>query len=635
MTDVTMHRGDSSEFDSELLTIDEFVLHLQGASSARVDAGPTSAVVSTDQAVTADLDDAPSAIDEFIRHLERRPLSRVRPYQRVCQGRDRVAIAALMVCWSACVVSFWIWWLQPVHQVSVGRSIVVAGLLLYMTVLLPALPVLYLIRIRRVNPALPVPRLRVAFLVTKAPSEPWDLVRKTLMAMKEQSYPYPYDVWLCDEAPSEVTIAWCVEHDVHLSTRDGVAEYHRKTWPRRTKCKEGNLAYFYDHWGYERYDVVAQLDADHVPTFDYLEAMVQPFRFERVGYVAAPNICDANAAESWAARGRLHKDALLHGASQAGCNEGFAPICHGSHYAVRTSALRGIGGIGPELAEDFTTTFLLTSAGWEGAFALDAEAHGEGPPTFASLLVQEFQWSQSLTLVSLRMYFKYFRRLPWRLRARFGLVLLYYPMLAITTMAGLLLAPIAVVTGKPWMNVNYFEFIGRWILLSIPLLLATTLLRRRKALRPVDAKILSWEGWLFSFARWPSVAKGVCSGLKDCLVPRPRTIKVTPKGDRELEGLSVRLLAPYFVVCAIALGAVWARSAKPSIRYYVILCLLSAGVYLLVAGAVALLHAIEIRRSTEAGWSDALGTIRGGLLVVFAMDVAWVFTVVTVVPKLF
>ena len=124
-----------------------------------------------------------------------------------------------MVCWSVCVVNFWIWWLEPVHQVSVGRTLVVAALLLYLTVLLPSLPVLYLIRARRINPALPVPRLRVAFLVTKAPSEPWDLVRKTLMAMKEQSYPYPYDAWLCDEAPSDVTIAWCAHSLVDARRR--------------------------------------------------------------------------------------------------------------------------------------------------------------------------------------------------------------------------------------------------------------------------------------------------------------------------------------------------------------------------------------------------------------------------------
>jgi cellulose synthase/poly-beta-1,6-N-acetylglucosamine synthase-like glycosyltransferase len=363
------------------------------------------------------------------------PATVARTFEPVCRGRQRVVIALLMVAWALLLVSFWTWWLEPVHLVSVTRSVITGSLLFYVTVLLPALPVLFLLRLRRVNPDLPLPHLRVALVVTKAPSEPWELVRTTLLAMKKQTTTFSYDIWLCDEDPSEATRQWCSAEDVRISSRHGVEEYHNATWPRRTKCKEGNLAYFYDHWGYDEYDVVVQLDADHVPEPGYLTAMVQPFHNERIGYVAAPSICDSNASESWAARGRLHKEASLHGPSQAGCNEGFAPVCIGSHYAVRTDALREIGGIGPELAEDFTTSFLMNTGGWHGAFALEAEAHGGGPPTFAAMLVQEFQWSQSLTVVGLRMYRQNFRRLPWRLRLRFGMSLLYYPMLALTTMS--------------------------------------------------------------------------------------------------------------------------------------------------------------------------------------------------------
>jgi cellulose synthase/poly-beta-1,6-N-acetylglucosamine synthase-like glycosyltransferase len=428
---------------------------------------------------------------------------------------------------------------------------------------------------------------------------------------------------------------WCDEHQTRLSTRRGIDEYHRSSWPRRTKCKEGNLAYFYDHWGYDEYDVVAQLDADHVPEPGYLESMVRPFQFERVGYVAAPSICDSNAADSWAARGRLYKEAPLHGPLQAGCNQGFAPVCIGSHYAVRASALREIGGIGPELAEDFTTSFLMNSAGWEGAFALDAEAHGEGPSTFSAFLVQEFQWSQSLTVVGLRMYFEHFKHLTWRLRLRFGMALLYYPMLAITTVAALLLAPIAVVTGVPWMNVNYFGFLGRWLLIALPLVLAMLLLRRRGVLRPTTAKIFSWEAWLFAFARWPYVAWGVCSGVMERIKSSPRTIKVTPKGERALEVLPVRLILPYLAVCTVALGAVWGRSARPAIHFYVVLCLLTAGSYLLVAGAVTMLHAVEAQRTAKVGWTEVVPAVRICSLAVIAVFAFWAITVGVVVPRLF
>ena len=200
-------------------------------------------------------------------------------------------------------------------------------------------------------------------IVTKAPSEPWPLVRTTLEAMLQQDFPHAYDVWLADERLTEEVIDWCAAHDVRMSTREGVAEYHNATWPRRTKCKEGNLAFFYDNWGYRDYDVVAQLDADHVPEPDYLRRMVAPFANPRVGYVAAPSICDRNADSSWSARGRLYTEAVLHGSTQSGANAGYAPSCIGSHYAVRTAALKQVGGLGPELAEDFSTTLILSSMG--------------------------------------------------------------------------------------------------------------------------------------------------------------------------------------------------------------------------------------------------------------------------------
>jgi cellulose synthase (UDP-forming) len=84
----------------------------------------------------------------------------------------------------------------------------------------------------------------------------------TLLAMLSQRFDAPYDVWLCDEAPSEEVLTWCRGRGVRVSTRRGQPEYHRAQWPGRTKCKEGNLAFFYDRFGYRDYDVVAQLDCD-------------------------------------------------------------------------------------------------------------------------------------------------------------------------------------------------------------------------------------------------------------------------------------------------------------------------------------------------------------------------------------
>jgi cellulose synthase/poly-beta-1,6-N-acetylglucosamine synthase-like glycosyltransferase len=425
--------------------------------------------------------------------------------------------------------------------------------------------------------------------------------------MLDQHYPHPFDVWLCDESPTDEIRIWCDDNSVGVATRFEVSDYHRTTWPRRTRCKEGNLAYFYDQIGYWDYDVVAQLDCDHVPEPGYLAEMVRPFADEAIGYVAAPSVCDSNAELSWAARGRLHREATFHGPAQLGHSAGLAPACIGSHYAVRTQALRSIGGIGPELAEDFSTSFLLNSAGWHGAFAIDAEAHGDGPLTFSAMLVQEFQWSRSLTTVLLDLVPRHLPRLPWTLRLRFLYALSYYVLLAVTTVAGMALAPIAAVTGTPWIHVNYVEFLLRWWSISVWVLALALLLRHRGLLRPRRAPILSWENNLYCLTRWPLIAWGVTAAVIQRIRPRQITFKVTPKSALGLEPLPLRLTLPYLTTNVLLAAAALFAETWTLAAGYAFLCLLGSTTYAVVALLVPLLHAGETARAAGVRLRTAVG----------------------------
>ncbi|MEU6259905.1 glycosyltransferase [Streptomyces sp. NPDC047043] len=554
------------------------------------------------------------------RALEPRPGDWVPRLRRT----DRITVALLAACWAAALVCFWEWWLREEHRVGWLGFAVNSALLLYLS-LLPLYFVVAVLRLRTLSPEIEVSPLRTAFVVTRAPSEPWKVARTTLSAMLHQDFPHSYDVWLCDEDPDQEILDWCAANGVRVSCRRGVASYHRDVWPRRTRCKEGNLAHFYDHWGYRDYDVVAQLDVDHVPHPRYLAEMVRPFADPAIGYVAAPSVCDANARTSWSARGRLHREATFHGPMQLGHSDGLAPLCIGSHYAVRTRALRDIGGLGPELAEDFSTTFLLNSAGWHGAFAIDAEAHGDGPITFAAMVTQEFQWSRSLVVMLLGMLPKHLRRMPGRLRLRFASALSYYPLLALTTTCGLLLPPVAAVTGIPWVDVDYLSFLGHFWAMSFFLVLLTMLLRRRGLLRPVDAPVLSWEGWLFALARWPYVACGAAVALMQRLRPKNVVFKVTPKSRDGMEPLPLRLMLPYLLITVVLSGsAVVGELTGPAVGY-VFLCLLGSLSYALVTLAVGTLHIRETARSAGVGVHRALRTaalpLTAGLLAL--VPLAW------------
>lgn len=554
--------------------------------------------------------------------------------------RSRIVVGLLTLGWVVGFVAFWGWWLQPEHRVGWFGLTVNSALLFYLSYL-PSYFLIAANRQRGVNPGLVVPEVRTAFVVTRAPSEPWPVAVATIEAMLAQKYPHPYDTWLCDEKPSVQVLAWCHDRGVRVSTRHGVAAYHRAEWPRRTKCKEGNLAYFYDRWGYRKYDVVAQLDVDHVPSPTYLEEMVRPFADPAIGYVAAPSMCDTNQAASWAARGRLHKEGTFHGPFQTGHHDGLAPLCIGSHYAVRTRALQDVGGVGPELAEDFSTTFLLNSAGWQGAFAHRAEAHGEGPHTFPAMLTQEFQWSRSLVTLLYEMLPKHLGRMPWRLRLRFMFALSYYPLLALTTVVGVALAPLAVITRTPWVNVDLVEFLLRWWAVSVWLVLITLWLKRHSLLRPTGVPVISWENWLYSLVRWPYIVRGVAAATMQQLRPRPVGFRVTPKTRDGLERLPGYLLTP-FVAITLVLSTVALYGQLTGVQArggYIFLCLLGATGYAAVSVAVPLLHAREAAREAGVPLARALAATAAvpaavGAATFVPLVVAFVMFVPDIVPLL-
>ncbi len=429
----------------------------------------------------------------------------------VMSPTQRRLYVALLTGWLAAIAYLWLWWFKIDHILS-WTDLTLVSLLLGWQTLLPAYYFYFVYQMKRPNPRIAIPNAwRVAMVVTKAPSEPWSVVQETLEAMLAQEL--PHDNWLADEDPAEEAIAWCHKHGVQISSRKGVAEYHRSTWPRRTRCKEGNLAYFYDYYGYERYDIVVQLDADHIPEPGYLEAMVRPFVDLGVGYVAAPSICDANAGESWVVNARAFIEASLHGSLQAGYTNGWAPLCIGSHYAVRTSALQDIGGLGPELAEDHSTTLMMNTHGWRGVFAIDAIAHGQGPACFSDFLVQEFQWARSLTTLLFTVTPKCWPYLSTRLKFQFAFAQMWYPIYAMSLAVGLTLPLIALVRDVPWLNMSYVDFLGRSLIVDLAALIIIFWISRNAWLRPVNAKVISWETILFQLVRWPWVLAGVINAI--------------------------------------------------------------------------------------------------------------------------
>lgn len=526
------------------------------------------------------------------RRARNRSAQAVLQMEAVFTGWKRVEYLMGAALWAAALLYFWRWWLEPSNHIYLLGSILVTAILAWVT-LLPAYFIVLFFRARRPSGPLRLPAgSRVAMVVTKAPSEPFEIVAATLRAMLAQEV--PHDTWLADEDPSAETLAWCSQNGVLVSTRKGRTEYHRKVWPRRTRCKEGNLAFFYDQYGYDRYDFVVQLDADHVPAPGYLFQMLRPFAAPAVGYVSAPSICSSNAAQSWSARGRLYAEASMHGSLQAGYNNGFAPLCIGSHYAVRTRAVREIGGLGPELAEDHSTTLMMNSYGWRGVHALDAIAYGDGPQTFADLVTQEFQWSRSLMMILLQYSPKLVRTLPLRLKFQFLFSQFWYPLFSLFMALMFALPIIALVVGENFVAVTYPDFLSHYLPQAVLLIVLAYRWRSSGTFRPYDAKVLSFEMTLFLFARWPWALAGTLAALRDWSTGSFVDFRVTPKGSSDVDPLPLRVLAPYGVLAVLSiLPVLLIPDASDSSRGFYIFAIVNAAIYTVLLLVIVVQHARE------------------------------------------
>jgi cellulose synthase (UDP-forming) len=516
----------------------------------------------------------------------------------VLNRKQKRQLDILIVLWGITMGIFAQWWFQPSHIANpwlfAFNTFVIAW-----GIVMPAYYFYFLRRMKKPNPGLPIPAdWRVAMVVTRAPSEPFAMAQRTLLAMKAQDV--PHDTWLADEDPSPEILAWCQEHGIKVSTRRGVADYHRLTWPRRTKCKEGNLAYFYDHYGYDNYDFVSQLDADHVPAPGYLRQMLLPFWDPKVGYVSAPSMCDLNAKKSWAARGRLFLESTLHGSLQAGYNDGFVPMCIGSHYAVRTKALKEIGGLGPELAEDHSTTFLMIAWGWIGRHSIDAEAHGEGPATFADAMFQEFQWARSLAMILLNLTPLHLHRFSWKLKFQFLFGQLWYFFFSSAMLAAYLLPPLALAIGVSFVDVFYLEFLFISIWPGIIALVTVQWLKRQRLLRPANARVLGWEGVCFELARWPWVVWAVTDAFRVTISKSQLTWRITPKDGKSRAVFPIRVLIPYLLIIFGCGVAALVFEPNPATWGYFWFTLLNAAFYLVLLIVILYFNARESRQAPAA-----------------------------------
>lgn len=167
-------------------------------------------------------------------------------------------------------------------------------------------------------------------------------------------------------------------------------------------------------------------------------------------------------------------------------------------------------------------------------------------------MLQEFQWSRSLTQVLLswtRGYFKLGMSLGQKIHFLFGQ--LWYVMYAAFMLIGNTLPLVAIGTDRPLVQINLLDF---WLLAmpaTVMVLIPIMYLKGLGLLRPSEYDAVCLETIVFSYIRWPWALWGVVYGTIGALKGTELPFKVTKKGENGIKPFPLRVVMPYLLLALI------------------------------------------------------------------------------------
>ena len=373
--------------------------------------------------------------------------------------------------------------------------------------------------------------LRVALLTTIVPSkEPIEVAERTLRKMKAVLYAGKVDVWILDEGDDPAVKAMAARLGVYHFSRKGRPEYNRPSGQFRAKTKSGN----HNAWRAEHehdYDVVANVDPDHVPMPCFLERTLGYFRDPDVAFVVTPQVY-GNMHQNWVAHGASVQQYLFNGIIARGGNGLDAPLLTGTGHLYRPTAWRQIGGYQDSIIEDHVTSIRIhatvnpaTGRRWKGVYTPDVVAIGEGPTSWSDYFNQQKRWAYGVWEILLRPDLRRPAKLKTNRRWQYRLLQFYYPSVAVSLALGNVASAVYMLTGITAIKLDGDMWLALWgaTLLTWFMLL---LWLRRYNIAPHEREEIGMLGMgLALFAGPIYVAAGVAALLR-----RRLAFVVTAKG---------------------------------------------------------------------------------------------------------
>ena len=459
------------------------------------------------------------------------------------EGRQRAILTGLVAASLICELIFLCWLLAPGHWADLLAMRQPVGI-----VSVAAFGAIATIEVIRLSHALvlwvfslaakdPEPMrapagLRIAILTTIVPSkEPLALVAITLAAMRSIEYEDGHvDVWILDEGDDTTVRAVAERLGVEHFSRRPHPEFNKPSGPFRACTKAGNHNAWSAFHGHE-YDVVAELDPDHVPGPHFLDRTLGYFRDPDVAFVVAPQVY-GDIHTGLISHGAGSQAFLFHGVLQRGGNGLGAPLLIGTNHVYRVAAWKQIGGYQDSIIEDHLTSMTLhgtvnprTGRRWKGVYTPDVVAIGQAPSTWEDLFGQQRRWAYGVADLALHHSWRLARGLTWRQRVVYILLQSFYPGVATTWALGTLVtvAYLLGVASPP--NLEPARWATLWIA-SWAMTIALFLWLRRLNLAAHERREFGALGALATLCAAPVYVAAVVSAL----LRRPLAYRVTPKG---------------------------------------------------------------------------------------------------------
>lgn len=373
---------------------------------------------------------------------------------------------------------------------------------------------------------------RIAFTTAIVPSkEPFEMVEKTLRAMKQVKYAGQLDIWLLDEGNDPDIRRACRKMGINHFSRKGIDEWNTPKGRFKTRTKHGN----YNAWLVSKgkdYDYVLSVDSDHVPHANFAQRMLGYFRDPDVAFVVGPQVY--GNTETVITRGAESQSYVFQATIQRAGNAYHSSMFVGTNHAYRVSTVLEIGGFQDSITEDLLTSLTIhgtrnprTGKFWKSVYTPDVLAVGEGPSSWTDFFSQQLRWSRGANEILLKNFARKFVRLPWRSRIHYGLIIWCYPAAALTWSVGIGVSMLYLFLGTTGVGLPDKTWLALYIDVLATQVMLYAWLRKYNVSPHEERGSFGIAGILFSIFAAPVYTYA----LFGTLTRRKSGFVVTPKGD--------------------------------------------------------------------------------------------------------